>query len=208
VRGAEIRRRRRAGPRAWTRSARNALASVSSPAMRTVVPTSPACRVRAKVVLNAFSTREWGRAAAISVAAVESAATVKESKVAKFRAPTPIVTRCHAPWWFLEDRNHRPRSLPRSGGQTTSGRRRRRPRFGHVVATPPPRRRYRRGAESDVFARPNLASTRAGRAAPDRSGTAASFRCPRARRCGSARRTGRRRRRTSSGPWSPRPGRR
>jgi hypothetical protein len=36
----------------------------------------------------------------------------------------------------------------------------------------------------------DLSVTQAGRAAPDRSGTAASSRCPRARRCDSARRTG------------------
>jgi hypothetical protein len=48
------------------------LVSASSPAISTVVvrgPTVPAARVAAKVVLNAFRTRDWGSAAAISAAA-------------------------------------------------------------------------------------------------------------------------------------------
>src|SRR5690606_22685505 len=53
-------------------SASVALASASSPAIRTVVvsgPTVPAARVPAKVVLNALSTLDCGSAAAISAAA-------------------------------------------------------------------------------------------------------------------------------------------
>ena len=60
--------------------ARVDLASASSPAISTVVdsgPTVPAARVPAKVVLNAFSTRELGSAAAISAAAELSAGTVE-----------------------------------------------------------------------------------------------------------------------------------
>ena len=67
--------------------ARVDLASASSPAIRTVVvsgPTVPAARVPAKVVLKALSTRESGRAAAISAAAELSAGTTRESKVSKF----------------------------------------------------------------------------------------------------------------------------
>ena len=67
--------------------ARVDLASASSPAISTVVgskvPTVPAARVPAKVVLNAFRTREFGRAAAISAAAELSDATTKESNVSK-----------------------------------------------------------------------------------------------------------------------------
>jgi hypothetical protein len=47
-------------------------------------PTVPAANVPARVVLNAFSTRELGSAAAISAAAELSAGTTRESKVAKF----------------------------------------------------------------------------------------------------------------------------
>ena len=47
------------------------------------MPTVPAARVPAKVVLKAFSTRDCGRAAAISAAAEPSAGTVRESKVVK-----------------------------------------------------------------------------------------------------------------------------
>jgi hypothetical protein len=67
--------------------ARVDLASASSPAIRTVVgsePTLPAARVAAKVVLKAFSTRDAGRASAISAVAELSAGTVRESKVSKF----------------------------------------------------------------------------------------------------------------------------
>ena len=47
-------------------------------------PTLPAARVLAKVVLKAFSTRDVGRASAISAVAELSAGTVRESKVSKF----------------------------------------------------------------------------------------------------------------------------
>ena len=68
--------------------ARVDFASASSPAISTVVvsgPTVLAARVAAKVVLNAFRTRDCGRAVAISSVAELSDGTVRESKVSKFR---------------------------------------------------------------------------------------------------------------------------
>ena len=44
-----------------------------------------AARVAAKVVLNAFTTRDCGRAVAISSVAELSDGTIRESKVSKFK---------------------------------------------------------------------------------------------------------------------------
>jgi hypothetical protein len=78
-----------------------ALASLSSPATSTVVPsgpTSPDASVPANVVLNALSTRALGRAAAISAAAELSAGTVRESNVSKFSGFVMSTTILPASW--------------------------------------------------------------------------------------------------------------
>jgi hypothetical protein len=73
--------------------------------MSTVVgnaPTVPAASVPANVVLNAFSTRDCGSAAAISAAAEPSAGTVSESKVSKFNglvmSTTTLPASCSPRW--------------------------------------------------------------------------------------------------------------
>ena len=52
----------------------------------------------AKVVLNALSTRDCGRAAAISAAAEPSAGTTSESKVSKFSGLVMSTTTLPASW--------------------------------------------------------------------------------------------------------------
>ena len=67
-------------------------------------PTVPAARVAAKVVLNALSTRDCGRAAAISAAAELSAGTTRESKVSKFSGlvmSTTILPARLSPRWAM-----------------------------------------------------------------------------------------------------------